>query len=164
MFSTPVLSLRTSENQENTMRKNGPGKALQRKPFLDRPVNSKTPITKTSKEHSLKQKDTTKKQLLSEEDTDGYEYMFSFEDKEDNDCDIWPKPVQLGTEGIISILCNYCGNNQVTPPPSPINSTIDIDFIFTKLPEMDYNRNVDVTFESISDVEIPYFDDTENCS
>lgn len=155
MLSTPALSFRTSENQDNTIRKNGGGKSMQRKPFLDRPVNSKTSLTnKFSKSvQSLKNQQSSPKQQF---DIDGYEYIFSFKDKENYECDVWPKPAKLSTEDIIRILRNYCSNNQSTPPPSPIHEPIEIDYILTNVE--DGEKHDEILLESIDDVEIPHMD------
>lgn len=163
MFSTPVL-LRNSENQENTMRKNGPDKILQRKPFLDRPVNSKTPVVEKLQKgsHTSKiQMNTHKTESMPEEDVDASDYIFSYKD-EDIDCDVWPKPTLLGTEGIIKILRNYTSNNQVTPPPSPIGSPIKMESIFWNFPDdlLNHRDQDDVSFEIIDEVDIPNLDNS----
>lgn len=161
LFSTPVLTFRSSENQESAARKTGPAKILHRKPFLDRPVNSKTPTTnKLPKAAASVKQQISPKNQSKQEDLEAYDYIFSFKDEKNDECDIYPKPVQLGTEGVLKVLHNYCGNNRSTPPPSPINS-ICIDFIFTKLPDItEYcKRNEDILFETISDdIEIPTLD------
>lgn len=161
VFSTPGVSFRTLENQANTMKnKNGPSKVLQRKPFLDRPVNSHTPVVdKLAKGvQSLKQQINTPKKKEAPEDLDAHEFMFSHKNVEDYD--FWPKPPQMGTDGIIKILTNYCSPTYITPPPSPVKSelTFEIEPIFLNLPEPEMVYKQEETSED--EVDIPCFDES----
>lgn len=164
MFSTPASSFHSSENQGTTARKMVPMKVLQRKPFLDRPVNNTTPVTnKLSKgESSLKQNNILKPKQLTEE-LDAHEYVFSFKDKEDIDCDVWPKPSLLGTDGIVQILRNYCNSDYTTPPPSPLNENINLMFENITYDTKFHNEGEDIIFEDIDEIDIPQFDDCVLC-
>lgn len=160
VFSTPALSFHPSENQETIPRKIGPSKILQRKPFLDRPVNSRTPlVNKLSKEgHSLKQQTSTPTKegnFEREENLNAHEFKFSYKD-----LDEWPKSSLFGTEGIIRILDNYCNNYKDTPPPSPITEHAEMDPVFFNFEDFSVKETEPEFFESIDEIDVPQFEES----